>query len=132
MKKLRLENDCLILVDAGREIAVSLPGSDVLDLLGELDDGEQVTYGDPPPSTHRCEDSWARVQRMRMALCSNDTDSYDVVLRELGSCVHCLRNALNNAAYRYAATSTMQAGSSKAAADAAAREIARQVMGCDE
>jgi hypothetical protein len=111
-------------------VATELITGPIAELIGHLSPGDTVSVmsDDVPATTHRCEDSWLRVFRMRLALVDNNMPGYDQVLAELGRCSFCLRNAMNTALHLHANDYALAAGSLAKASEMALKRIAEETM----
>jgi hypothetical protein len=97
--------------------------NDVLD--GDLGNGQ---IGQNQHKAHRCEDSWLRVFRMRLAVCDDNTVAYGQVIREIGDCSWCLRNAMATALHLHCEDYARNAGSLSRAADLTMKQIVKETM----
>jgi hypothetical protein len=129
MKRLVRDGDCLVLVEAGREIAVCVPSADTWDMLDLLAPGETVTIGEPVPSTHDCLNREVLSARLQLALLADDNfDAYNVVVGQIGDCRWCLRNVMHWSVGQAVNAKVLQAGGHEAAAGALVTELTRSLM----
>jgi hypothetical protein len=109
------------------ELVSHLAPGDVVSVLGDvLDDGQNGGIRQNDHKPHRCEDSWLRVFRMRLAICDDNTFAYGQVIREIGDCNWCLRNAMATALHLHCEDYARNAGSLSRAADLTMKQIVRE------
>jgi hypothetical protein len=110
------------------ELVGHLSPGDTVTVLGDvvLDDDRNAEIPKIDHKPHRCEDSWLRVFRMRLAVCDDNTVAYGQVIREIGDCSWCLRNAMATALHLHCEDYARNAGSLSRAADLTMKQIVRE------